>query len=293
MGRRYDTVSFLSDFGLVDESVGVVKAVMRDMAPHALVIDLGHQVQAYDVRGGSLMLARCVSYLPSGVVMAVVDPGVGAARRAVAIEVADGDGVMIGPDNGLLAPAVAMAGGAGRAVLLDNPEFHLLSPGGMFAARDIFAPVAAHLCNGVDLHDLGARIDPDELLPGVVPLPRDDDGSVYGEVLWIDHYGNCQLNMGPDDVAGWDTLVQVTAGDTVRVATLIGAAAGLDAVGPGAVALVVDAYGMLTLCLDHRSASSELALAPGDQVSIAPLAPEHASTVAPLVVTPVTLRPSR
>src|SRR5690349_7538849 len=98
---RYDTVSFLSDYGLADEFVGVVKAVVRDLAPHATVIDLTHGVPAHDVRAGSLALARCIQYVPSGVVLAVVDPGVGTGRRAVAVEVAGGEGVLVGPDNGL------------------------------------------------------------------------------------------------------------------------------------------------------------------------------------------------
>ncbi|MFM8853250.1 MAG: SAM-dependent chlorinase/fluorinase, partial [Acidimicrobiaceae bacterium] len=102
----------------------------------------------FDVRAGSLSLARCVSYVASGVVLAVVDPGVGSTRRAVAVEVADGKGVFVGPDKGLLAMAIALAGGAGRAVCLTNTDYHLSSPGETFAGRDIFAPVAAHLCNG-------------------------------------------------------------------------------------------------------------------------------------------------
>ncbi len=105
---------------------------------------------------------------PSGVVLAVVDPGVGTSRRAIAVEVADGEGVLVGPDNGLLAPAVALAGGAERAVELTDARCHLPSPGATFAGRDVFAPVAAHLCNGVDLTELGESIDADLLLPGVV-----------------------------------------------------------------------------------------------------------------------------
>src|SRR5262245_33691631 len=127
MARRYDTISFLTDYGIVDEFVGVVKAVIRDIAPHVSVIDLTHGIAPFDVRGGSLTLARTISYVPTGVVLAVVDPAVGTDRRAVAIEVADGGGVLFGPDNGLLAPAVAMAGGAGRAVNLTNTDFHLVA----------------------------------------------------------------------------------------------------------------------------------------------------------------------
>ena len=176
--RRFDTVSFLSDYGTSDEFAGVVRAVIRDLAPHATVIDLTHDVPPFDVRAGSLALARCIGYVPSGVVLAVVDPGVASDRKAVAIEVADGAGVLIGPDNGLLAPAVAMAGGAERAVELTNPEYHLEAAGATFAGRDVFAPAAAHLCNGVDLTELGPEIDPGLLLPATVPLPREDRKSV-------------------------------------------------------------------------------------------------------------------
>ena len=108
--RRYDTVSFLTDYGNRDEFVGVVKSVIRDIAPHVGVVDLTHEIAPFDVRAGSLALARCIGYVPSGVVLAVVDPGVGTNRRAVAIEVAGGAGVVIGPDNGLL----GTGGGDGR-----------------------------------------------------------------------------------------------------------------------------------------------------------------------------------
>src|SRR5438270_9061425 len=146
MGRTYDTVSFLSDYGSVDEFVGVCKAVIRNIAPHAAVIDLTHEIAPHDLRAGGLALARCSQYLPSGVVLAVVDPGVGTDRRAVAVEVAGGEGVFVGPDNGLLASAVAMTGGATRAVSLTNPDYQLDAPGPTFAGRDVFAPAAAHLC---------------------------------------------------------------------------------------------------------------------------------------------------
>ena len=159
MGRRYDTVSFLTDWGLTDEFVGVVKAVIRDIAPHATVIDLTHGSPRSTCAPGASHWPGAISYLPSGIVLAVVDPGVGTARRAVAIEVAGGEGVIVGPDNGLLAPAVAMAGGAERAVELTNPDYRLEAPGATFAGRDIFAPAVAHLCNGVDLAELGAAVD--------------------------------------------------------------------------------------------------------------------------------------
>lgn len=268
MGHRYDTVSLLSDYGLVDEFVGVVKAVIRDIAPHAQTIDLTHQIAPFDVRAGSLVLARCISYVPSGVILAVVDPGVGGNRKSIAIEVADGEGVLVGPDNGLLAPAVAMAGGAGRAVVLTNDKYHLPSHGATFAGRDIFAPVVGHLCNGVDFAELGELIDADELLPGMVPLPRQEAEGLVGEVLWVDHFGNCQLNIGPEEIAEWGAQVQVAFGESQRVATRQHTFAD---VATGAVGLVVDSYGMLALVLDQRSAAMELGIGPGDQITLAPL----------------------
>src|SRR3954447_1392346 len=156
----YDTISFLSDYGTDDEFVGVVKSVIRQLAPAVAVIDVTHGIAPHDVRGGALTLARSAQYLAPGVVLAVVDPGVGTERRAVAVEVGDGISVLIGPDNGLLAPAVAMVGGATRAVELTNPDYQQPAPGPTFDGRDVFAPAAAHLCNGVPLSEFGPEIDP-------------------------------------------------------------------------------------------------------------------------------------
>src|SRR3954452_5020669 len=280
MARRYDTISFLSDYGTVDEVVGVVKAVIREIASHVTVIDIPREVPPFDVRGGSLALARSISYLPSGVVVAVVDPGVGTDRRGIAIEVADGEGVLVGPDNGLLAPAVAMAGGATRAVVLTNSDYHLEAPGATFAGRDVFAPVAAHLCNGVDFADLGELIEPDLLLPGVVPLPRQEGGALVTEVLWVDRFGNCQLNVGPDEVEALGESIRITVGELTgttqsRLARRTDTFADL---GPGALGLVTDSYGMLALALDRRSAAAELKIGASDQVVLETMDDDNASS---------------
>jgi S-adenosylmethionine hydrolase len=288
VGRSYDTVSFLTDYGLDDEFVGVVKSVLRDMAPHVTVIDLTHGVRPFDVRGGSLALARAISYVPEGVVLAVVDPGVGTTRRALAIEVAGGAGIMVGPDNGLLAPAVAIVGGADRAVELTNPDHHLAAPGATFAGRDVFAPVAAHLCNGVDLAELGPLVDPDLLMPGMVPLPREESNGIHAEVLWVDRFGNCQLNVGPDDLPPGVEVWSVTIGDERRAAKLATTYADL---GPGSVGLVLDSHGMYALSFDQRSAAHELRLAAGDAVLLAAFADDGAPPTA--VTSPVTLRRDR
>ena len=273
MARRYETVSFLSDYGTTDEFVGVVHSVIRDLAPHARVIDLTHGVAPFDVRAGSLALARSISYVAAGVVLAVVDPGVATARRAIAVEVAGGEGVLVGPDNGLLAPAVALAGGAERAVELNNADWHLPSIGATFAGRDVFAPIAAQLCNGVDLTELGEPVDDDLLLPGVVALPQVDDTKVIAQVLWVDRFGNAQLNVGPDDLPGnFGSRVEVRCssptdptGGVVRSAVRATSYAEL---GGGAVGLVLDSSGLLAVSMDQRSAAEELGLDVGDQVTL-------------------------
>ena len=297
MGRRYDTVSFLTDYGTVDEFVGVVKSVIRDIAAHVTVIDLTHEVPPFDIRAGSLTLARSISYVPSGVVLAVVDPAVGTDRRCVAIEVADGEGVLVGPDNGLLAPAVAMAGGAGRCVVLTNTDYHLEAPGGTFAGRDIFGPAAAHLCNGVDLYDLGDPIDADLLLPGVIPLPREENGVLVAEVLWVDRFGNCQLNVGPDEVEGYGDMLRITVGETTGggVTRVARRSDSFFALGTGALGLVTDSYGMLALALDRRSAAEELQIAAHDQVVLERVGDENgsASQAGSPVSSPVNLRITR
>lgn len=278
MSRRYDTISFLTDYGTDDEFVGVVKSVIRDIAPHAAVIDLTHGIAPFDVRAGSLALARCISYVPSGVVLAVVDPAVATSRKAIAIEVADGEGVLVGPDNGLLAPAVSMAGGAGRAIELSNPQFHLhggvdTGAGATFAGRDIFGPVAAHLCNGVDLAELGEAVDADLLFPGMVPLPQADDTTVIAQVLWVDRFGNTQLNVGPDDIppsfgSRLDVRFSVPtdpSGGSTRSALMASSYAELTG---GAIGLVLDSSGLLSVAMDQRSAAEELGLDVGDQVTL-------------------------
>jgi S-adenosylmethionine hydrolase len=297
MGRRFETITFLSDLGVADESVGVVHAVVRDIAPHVFVVDLAHHVQPYDVRGGSLALARAIGYVPSGVIVASVDAGPQTGRPLVAIEVANGEGVFVGPDNGLLAPAVAMAGGAERAVLLTNLDFQLASPGALLAVRDVLAPVAAHLCNGVDLDELGESVATEVLLPGVVPLPRDaEGGGVAAEVLWINRVGDCQLNIGLDDLQSWGaelgTRLMAHAGEVSRVAERVEHSGRL---GAGSVGLVVDPHGMLSLVLDRRSAADELQLGVNDQVRLAPLAEGDRGPGAssPVSITPGTRRPQR
>jgi len=276
---RYETISFLSDYGLRDEFVGIVKGVIVDIAPHARVIDLTHEIPPFDVRAGSLALARCIAYVPTGIVLAVVDPGVGTARRGVAVSVGDGRGILIGPDNGLLSMGTALAGGADSAVVLNNPKYQLEAPGATFAGRDIFAPAAAHLCNGVALRELGDAVDPNALLPGVVPLSRSEGDDIIAEVTWIDRYGNCQLNVGPDDTASLGERVSLTftspTGErSTRAANVVRNFAEIG----GGIGLVIDSFGMLAVSIDRGSAAEELSIAVGDAVRISTLTEQGAVT---------------
>jgi S-adenosylmethionine hydrolase len=200
------------------------------------------------------------------VVLAVVDPGVGTERRAIAVEVGGGQSYLVGPDNGLLASAVAMSGGATAAVELTNPDLQLAAAGPTFAGRDVFAPAAAHLCLGVALADLGRPIDPLSLLPGLLPLSREEDGTLVAEVLWVDRYGNCQLNVDPDEVLSFGPQVQLRWGDDVRTAER---SATYQGIAPGQVGLVVDSYGMLAVCFGRRSAADELRMPVGTEVVLA------------------------
>jgi len=263
-------VALLTDYGLNDEFVGVMKCVITDLAPQVRITDITHGIPAFDVRAGSLALARAMQYVPAGIVIAVVDPGVGSQRRAIAVEVAGGRGIILGPDNGLLASGVQMAGGAERAFELTNTALHIEAPGSTFSGRDIFAPVAAFLCNGGALEEVGIEIDPASVMPGLVPIPTEEKHDVYGvglrcEVTWVDVYGNCQLNIGPEDVAHFDGVLHLVMGDDVRSARI---ASHFAEVETGAIGAVIDSYGMVALAVDRGSASEVLRLGAGDAVAI-------------------------
>jgi S-adenosylmethionine hydrolase len=279
---RFDTVSFLSDYGHQDEFVGVVHSVIRQLAPAVAVVDITHEVPPYDVRAGGLTLARSAQYLCPGVVMAVVDPGVGSTRRCVAVEVGDGSAVLLGPDNGVLAPAVAMVGGATRAVWLNNPEYQLETHGPLFDGRDVFAPAAAYLCTGTPLEDLGEEIDPAGLLPGILPLSRDEDGALVAEVLWVDRYGNAQLNLDPEELDALGEHFELRLEHGRRSARR---ARAFSDIATGTVGLVTDSYGLVALSADRASAAEDLGIAAGDPVTLRPIdgppAPEIAVQLGP------------
>ena len=265
------TVAFLSDYGLADEFVGVCKAVMLGVLPELTIVDLTHEIPAHDVRAGALALVRSVQYLPEGsIVLAVVDPGVGSDRRLVAVETETA--TFLGPDNGLLAPAVAMLGGARRVVAVTSEEHRIPAPGPTFAGRDVLAPAAAYLAAGTPIERLGGDIDPAGLVPGLVGLPNaSDDGSIDAEVWWVDRFGNCQLNLGPDDLAA------AGGAPGAPVALRLGARATsarwvrtYSDAKPSELVVVVDSYGMVSLALDRRSAAAEFGLSAGSPVTLIP-----------------------
>ena len=266
MARHFDTVSLLTDLGTGDELAGVLRSVVRSIAPHAVVIDITHDLPPHDVRAGSLALVRAAQYLAAGVVVGGIDPGGGTARRAIAVEVGGGQSVLVGPDNGLLAPAVSLCGGANRVVELLSVEHRLPPAGGpTFATRAVLVPAAAHLCNGVDLAELGPDVDPFSLLPGVVPLTRLEDDVLKAEVLWVDRFGNAQLNVDPDELKGFGDRLTVTVGDRTRTATT---ATNFASLAPGQLGLLVDSYGLVALVLDRGSAADELGIGPGAPVDL-------------------------
>ncbi|MEX0663177.1 MAG: SAM-dependent chlorinase/fluorinase [Acidimicrobiia bacterium] len=264
-------VAFLSDYGLADEFVGVCKGVMLGVAPDLQVVDITHELPPHDVRAGALALVRAVQYLPEGaVVLAVVDPGVATDRRLVAVET-DG-ATLLGPDNGLLAPAVAMLGGATRVVALTSEEHRLPAPGPTFAGRDVLAPAAAYLASGTPIGDLGADVDPAGLVPGLVGLPQVvEGGAIAAEVWWVDRFGNCQLNVGPDELEGLgvtpDVALEVRMGERAKSARWVRAYADAK---PSELVLLVDSYGMVALALDRRSAAAEFDLRAGSPVTLVP-----------------------
>ena len=269
MASRFEFVSFLSDYGHTDEFVGVCHAVIFDLAPQLRIVDITHDVPPFDVRAGALALARAVQYLPQGLVLAVVDPGVATDRRCIVVEVANG--MLVGPDNGLLAPAVALLGGPERVVALENEQYRLQAPGPTFAGRDIMAPAIAHIANGIPLAVLGDDIDPASLTPGILPLPNIEDGQVQAEVLWVDRFGNCQLNVDPEVLgqvgAGPGDTIEVRMGEAGRRARWAHAFADAN---PSELLLIVDSYGSCALAYDRQSAAALLKLRAGSTVVLVP-----------------------
>ncbi|HEY5889067.1 MAG TPA: SAM-dependent chlorinase/fluorinase [Acidimicrobiia bacterium] len=256
-------ISFLSDFGRQDEFVGVVHGVVAKLAPESNVIDVTHEIGRGDVMAGALAMTRAIQYLPDGVALMVVDPGVGSERKALALETSWG--FFVGPDNGLMSPAVALVGGATRIVTIENPEVMIPSPGATFHGRDVFAPVAALLASGqATLDQLGPEVGGDDLTPLLLPLSETKDGVVSGKCWWIDRFGNVETNVGPDD------LVEVGAVPGTEVRVQIGAtshqiawATSYSDVAEGEALIHVDSAGLVALAVNGGSAAEKFRLHDG------------------------------
>lgn len=279
-------LSFLTDYGLQDGFAAACHGVIAAIAPHARVIDITHLVPPQDIRRGSAVLAQTLPHLPpGGVHIAVVDPGVGTARRSVAVETARGD-IIVGPDNGLLLPACGSLGGAVAARELGDRRFMGPQVSSTFHGRDVFAPVAAHLANGVPLAEVGPALAPGELVRLPEPVSRLDreTGRVEGEVVTVDHFGNVQTSLGPDLLAEAGALR--VPGARVRVGTPDGYgevpyAATFGDVPTGALVAYTDSAGLFTLAVNGGSAAAALGLAPGDPVAVSAGTPGTPGTSAP------------
>src|SRR5215510_10958325 len=185
--ESFDCLSFLTDYGLDDGFVAACHGVAARIAPGIRIIDITHLVPPGDVRRGAAVLAQTLPYLPRGVHVAVVDPGVGTTRRGIAVQA--GDCILVGPDNGLLSWAIAGAGGATSAYQLTNGELWLHPLSQTFHGRDIFIPVAAHLVAGTDLASVGSPLDVGDLVTLPAPTSRVHNGEAEGEVMSVDRFG--------------------------------------------------------------------------------------------------------
>jgi hypothetical protein len=252
--------------------------VIAWLAPTAPVIDLTHRIAPHDIEAGARTLWRTAPWLVPGIVLAVVDPGVGTARRAVAIEVEPAGAALVGPDNGLLLPAALRLGPVTQVVELAagaDPEpgpvgsvGSVGSVGATFAGRDVFAPAAARLAAGEAVSALGPALDPATLQGRPIdatPERDSDDGSLRAEVLWVDRFGNIQLGLSTADLPAGSGPLRLRLPDRILPVRVAPAYADL---GPGEVGLVNDSYGLLSLCVDRGSAATRTGLVPGATVGL-------------------------
>ena len=257
-------ITFLSDYGLEDDFVGVCHAVIAGICPEARVIDLAHRVPRGDVRAGAVILRGALPYLPVGVHLAVVDPGVGSDRRGVALRLADGR-VAVGPDNGLLTPAAELAGGVVEAVSLGASPFALRPVSATFHGRDVFAPVAARLAGGAGLADAGEPVDPAGLAALALPRAEVVDGVLVAHVLYVDRFGNVQLDVEePRFEVGRVMAVRFGSGRSER-ARYLTTFADADA---GELILYEDSYRRLAVAVNQGDAASRLNIAVDDELRI-------------------------
>jgi S-adenosyl-L-methionine hydrolase (adenosine-forming) len=261
-------ITFLTDFGLQDDFVGTCHGVIKRIAPEAQIIDITHGIPLAAVLQGALVLANTVPYMPEGIHLAVVDPGVGGPRRPLALRDAGGR-LYVGPDNGLLIPAAEKQGGIAEAHELANPEYALPVVSRTFHGRDLFAPAAAHLARGVALGELGPPIAPDALVPLDLPQPELGANRIRATVLYVDAFGNVQLNLMREHleqvgvVPG--TKVELALGPDRYYAT---ATRTFGDARPGDIVLYEDAYRNVAIAINRGNAAQMFALTPGQELRI-------------------------
>lgn len=251
-------ITFMTDFGTRDDSVGCCHGVMLGRAPDARIIDITHEIAAYDIRRGALTWRNVLPYMPVGVHVAVVDPGVGTARRPIAARAARGD-LLVGPDNGLLPAGAEALGGVVAAVELTNESYMLSPRSNTFHGRDIFSPAAAALVTGADLGTCGPALDPNTLVRLTLPEPRWEGEALHCLVSYVDRFGNLRLNAGEAPLARWN----LREGEGEGVGVELGAQAlrvpfvrSFGVVGAGMPALIVDSYQRLMLAINQGDAAT-------------------------------------
>ena len=264
-------VTFLSDYGVEDDFAGVCRGVIAGIAPEARVLDVTHGIPRHNVRTAALVLRNALPYMPAGVHLAVVDPEVGAQRRAIALRCAQEDRLLVGPDNGLLSLAAERFGGAVEAVDVGRSPWRLEPVSATFHGRDIFAPVAARLAAGEALGDAGDPLDPASLERLVLPEPRVEEGALVAHALAVDRFGNVTLNI-PSEQRGptWLALgreVEIETRGERYLARVAGTFADAD---PGEVILYEDSYRALAVAINRGDAADTMRLAPDVEVRLSP-----------------------
>src|SRR3954452_3310524 len=261
-------ITFLSDFGLQDDFVGTCHGVMKRIAPEAEIIDITHGIPPQQVLQGALVLCNTLPYMPVGVHLAVVDPGVGSHRRPLALRTGD-DRLLLGPDNGLLRPAADTLGGVRDAHELANPEYALDSVSRTFHGRDLFSPAAAHLSRGVPLAELGPPLDPDALARLDIPQAEVGTTRIHCTVLSIDRFGNIGLNLDRShfEEAGIvpGTRVELQIGHERYYA--VAARTFADA-RPGDIILYEDAYRNISIAINGGNAAAMFGISEGRDIRI-------------------------
>ncbi|MGH3002548.1 MAG: SAM hydrolase/SAM-dependent halogenase family protein [Gaiellaceae bacterium] len=262
------TISFLTDFGLQDDFVGTCHGVIARIAPNARIIDLTHGIAPQAVLQGALVLHATIGYLPPGVHLAVVDPGVGGERRAIAVRTS-GDRVFVGPDNGLLMLAADELGVEAAHELVDE-RYRLPEVSRTFHARDVFAPAAAHLACGVPVEELGPPVDPAELVRVEVPDPEIGRTQISATVLAVDRFGNVATNARRSHVEG----LGLGDGDRAEIRLALDryyavVARAFGDAAPGELILYEDSYGLMTLAISRGNAARLTGVSPGDELRVA------------------------